>query len=61
MTHKKLWHAITNIGTINLRHKNSWCHKISWIAMKTCDALLPNGMPCHHHMEDQIIINNKGQ
>jgi hypothetical protein len=29
--------------------------------MKICDALLPNGMPCHHHMEDQIIINYKGQ
>jgi hypothetical protein len=21
--------------------------------MKICE---PNGMPCHHHMEDQIII-----
>ncbi len=25
------------------------------------DTLLPNGMPSHHHMEDQIIINRKGQ
>jgi hypothetical protein len=24
----------------------------SWIAMKICDTLLPNGMPCHHHMEN---------
>jgi hypothetical protein len=23
--------------------------------------LLPNGMPCHYHMEDQTIINCKGQ
>jgi hypothetical protein len=29
--------------------------------MKICDTLLPNGMPCHHHMEDQVIINHKGQ
>jgi len=35
--------------------------KKSWIAMKICDTLSPNGMPCHHHMEDQIVINHKGQ
>jgi hypothetical protein len=29
--------------------------------MKICDTLLPNGMPCHNHMEDQIDINCKGQ
>jgi hypothetical protein len=29
--------------------------------MKICDTLLLNGMACHHHMEDQIIINCKGQ
>jgi hypothetical protein len=29
--------------------------------MKICDTLLSNGMPCHHHMEDQIINNYKGQ
>jgi hypothetical protein len=29
--------------------------------MKNCDNLLPNGMACHHHMEDpQIVINHKG-
>jgi len=33
----------------------------SWIAMKICDTLLPNGMPYYHHMEDQIIINHKAQ
>jgi hypothetical protein len=33
-------------------HKNLKCHKKSWIAIKICDTLLPNGMPCHHHMED---------
>jgi hypothetical protein len=26
-----------------------------------CDTLLPNGMSCHHHMENQIVINRKGQ
>jgi hypothetical protein len=29
--------------------------------MKICDTLLPNGMLCHHHMEDRIIINQKGK
>jgi hypothetical protein len=29
--------------------------------MKICDTLLPNGMPCHHRMEDQILINHKEQ
>jgi hypothetical protein len=29
--------------------------------MKICDTLLPNCMPCHHHMENQVIINHKGQ
>jgi len=24
-----------------------------------CDTLLLNDMPCHHHMEDQIVINHK--
>jgi hypothetical protein len=47
-------------------HDKYWCHKFktqkkSWIAMKVCDILLPNGMPCHHHMENQVIINHKGQ
>jgi hypothetical protein len=23
--------------------------------------LLPNGMSCHHRMEDQVVINHKGQ
>jgi hypothetical protein len=44
MAHKKLSHAMTNIG-----------------AMKICGTLLSNGMPCHYHMEDQFIINCKGQ
>jgi hypothetical protein len=42
-------------------HKNFWCYKKLWIAMKMCDTLLRNGMPCHHHMEDRVIINHKGQ
>jgi hypothetical protein len=44
-----------------MAHKNLWCHKKSWIPMKIYDALLPNGMPCHHQMEDQVVINHKGQ
>jgi hypothetical protein len=56
MTHKKIWHAMTNIGAINSKHKNLWCHKNSWIAMKIYDTLLPNGMPCHHHMEHQSLL-----
>jgi len=42
-------------------HKNLLCHKISWIVMKNYDTLLPNGMPCHHHMENRVFINCKGQ
>jgi hypothetical protein len=42
-------------------HENFWCYKKLWIAMKMCDILLRNGMPCHHHMEDRVIINHKGQ
>jgi hypothetical protein len=62
MAHKTLWHAMTNIGAINSRHtKKLWCHKKSWITMKFCDNLLPNSMPCHHHIENQVIINHKGQ
>ncbi len=33
-------------------HTKIYGHKKSWIVMKICDTLLPNGMPCHHHMED---------
>jgi hypothetical protein len=29
--------------------------------MKICDTLFPNTMPCHHHMENIIVINYKGQ
>jgi hypothetical protein len=29
--------------------------------MKICDTLLLNGMACHHHMEDRVVINHKGQ
>jgi hypothetical protein len=61
MAHKKLWHAMTNIGGINSIHKNLWCHKKSWNAMKICDTLLPNDVPCHHHMDDLIVINRKEQ
>jgi hypothetical protein len=52
-------------------HDKYWCHKFktqkfmvsqkSWMAMNICDALLPNGMPRHHHMENRIVINRKGK
>jgi hypothetical protein len=29
--------------------------------MKIYDTLLANGMPCHHHKEDLVVINRKGQ
>jgi hypothetical protein len=62
MAHKKIWHGMTNISAINSKHqKTLWCHKKSWIAMKICDTLLLNDMPCHHHMEEQIDFNCKGQ
>jgi len=51
---KYWWHKFNT-------HKNLWCHKKSWNAMKICDTLLPNGMPCHHHMDDLIVINRKEQ
>jgi hypothetical protein len=48
-----------------------WCHKfktktygviknygLSW---KFVTPLSPNGMPCYHHMEDQVVINHKWQ
>jgi len=40
--------------------KNLWLHKKSWITIKIYDTLLPNGNACHHHMEDQVVINHKG-
>jgi hypothetical protein len=53
---------MANIRAINSKHTKTYgVTKKSWIAMKICDTLLPNGMPCHHHMKDQIIINCKGQ
>jgi len=53
---------MTNIGAINSRHTKTYGVTKSWIAMKICDTLLPNGMrPCHHHMENWVIINHKGQ
>jgi hypothetical protein len=45
MAHKKLWHGMTNISAINLRHKNLWCYKNSWIAMKICEPCCQ--MACH--------------
>jgi hypothetical protein len=57
MAHKKLWHGMTNIGAINSRHTKTYSvTKKSWIAIKTYDTLLPNGMSCHHHMEDQVKL-----
>jgi hypothetical protein len=48
MAHKKLWPTMTNIGAI----KTYDVIKKSWIAMKICNTFLPNGMPCHRHMEE---------
>jgi hypothetical protein len=60
MAHKKLWHAMTNIGAINSKHiKTYGVTKKLWIAMKICDTFLPSGMPCYLHIEDQIVINCK--
>jgi hypothetical protein len=53
---------MTNISAKNSIHKNLWCHKKSWITMNICDTLFPNGMLSHHHhIEDRIVINRKGQ
>ncbi len=53
---------MANIGAINSKHTKTYgVTKKSWIAMKICDTLLPNGMPCHHHMKDQFDINRKRQ
>ncbi len=44
---------MTNIDAINSKHTKTYgVTKNSWILMKIYDPLLPNGMPCHHHMED---------
>jgi hypothetical protein len=53
--HDKYW--CCNFKT----HKNLWCHKKSWIAMKICNTLFPNGMSYHHHMENWIGIICKRQ
>jgi hypothetical protein len=50
MTSKTSWHT----QKLMVSQKIMDCHEI-------CDTLLPNGMPCHRHMEDQIIINHKRQ
>ncbi len=43
---------MTNIGAINLKHtKNYGVTKNNGLP-RNFDILLPNGMPCHHHMED---------
>jgi hypothetical protein len=42
MAHKKLWHAMTNIGVINSRHTKPYGVTNLWIAMNICDTLLPN-------------------
>ncbi len=52
---------MTNIGAINSRYTKTYGVKKSKNFMRIYDTLLPNGMPCHHHMEDRIVINCKGQ
>ncbi len=62
MAHKKLWHAMTNIGAINLRHTKTYGVTNNYgLPWKFVTPLLPNDMPCHHHMEDQVVINHKRQ
>jgi hypothetical protein len=58
---KNKWHAMTNISAINSKHTKTYGVKKKMDNHKIYDTLLPNGMPCHHHMEDQIVINCKGQ
>jgi len=53
---------MTNIGVKNSNtQKKPMVSQNSWIAMKLCDTLLPNGMPCYHHTKDRVVINRKGQ
>jgi hypothetical protein len=66
MTLKTSWHT-----KIMACHDKYWCHKFKtqelMVSQKImdcheiCDTLLLNGMSCHHHMEDLVIINRKGQ
>jgi hypothetical protein len=60
MTHKKLWHAMTNISAINLRHTKTYGvtkkDELWWKFETPCCQ-----MPCYHHMEDRVIISCKGQ
>jgi hypothetical protein len=61
MAHKTLWHDMINIGAINSKHTKTYgVTKNHGLPCKFVTLLL-NGMPCHHHMEDQIVINRKGQ
>jgi hypothetical protein len=53
--HTKKWHAMTNISGINSKHTKVYG------VIKICNTLLSNGMSCHHHMEDRVDINYKGQ
>jgi hypothetical protein len=45
MAHKKLWHAMTNIGAINSRHTKMYGVKKSWIAMNFVTPC--RQMACH--------------
>jgi hypothetical protein len=62
MAHKKLWHAMTNICVINSRHTKAYgVTKNHGFAMKICDTLLLNNMPCYHHIDNRVIIKHKEQ
>ncbi len=50
---------MTNINAINSKHIKTY--GVTKNHGLLCDTLLPNGIPCHHHMKDQIIIIRKGQ
>jgi hypothetical protein len=61
MAHKQLWHAMKNIGAINSRPQKLMASQKIMDCHENCDTFLPNGMLCHYHMEDQVVINCKGQ
>jgi hypothetical protein len=50
-----------NIGAINSKHTKTYGVTKNYGLPWKFDTLLQHGMPCHHHMEDQVVITCKGQ
>jgi len=45
---------MTNISAIN--SKNTQIYSVTKNhGLPICDTLLPNGIPCYHHMEDRVV------